>query len=66
MQSITQLLLAFLCFIILILGDGKSLTCWKPIASVKLSATVTPKFFPLYHFFPLFPPLFFYLPQRFP
>ena len=33
---------------------------------LRLSATVTPKFFPLYHFFPLFPPLFFHLPQRFP
>jgi hypothetical protein len=33
---------------------------------VRLSATVTPKFFPLYHFFPLFSPLFFHLPQRFP
>jgi hypothetical protein len=32
---------------------------------VRLSATVTPKFFPLYHFFPLFSPLFFHLPQRF-
>ena len=30
--------------------------------SLRLSATVTPKFFPLYHFFPLF----FHLPQRFP
>jgi hypothetical protein len=34
--------------------------------SVRLSATVTPKFFPLYHFFPLFSSLFFHLPQRFP
>jgi hypothetical protein len=33
---------------------------------VMLSATVTPKFFPLYHFFPLFSPLFFHLLQRFP
>jgi hypothetical protein len=33
---------------------------------VRLSATVTPKFFPLYHFFPLFFLLFFHLPQRFP
>jgi hypothetical protein len=33
---------------------------------IRLSATVTPKFFPLYHFFPLFSPLFFHLPQRFP
>jgi hypothetical protein len=32
----------------------------------RLSATVAPKFFPLYHFFPLFVPLFFHLPQRFP
>jgi hypothetical protein len=32
----------------------------------RLSATVTPKIFPLYHFFPLFFPLFFHLPQRFP
>jgi hypothetical protein len=29
---------------------------------LRLSATVTPKFFPLYHLFPLF----FHLPQRFP
>jgi hypothetical protein len=34
--------------------------------ALRLSATVTPKFFPLYHFFPLFFPLFFHLPQRFP
>jgi hypothetical protein len=34
--------------------------------SLRLSATVTPKFFPLYHFFPLFSPLFFHLPQRVP
>jgi hypothetical protein len=34
--------------------------------SLRLSATVTPKFFPLYHFSPLFVPLFFHLPQRFP
>jgi hypothetical protein len=34
--------------------------------AIRLSATVTPKFFPLYHFFPLFLPLFFHLPQRFP
>jgi hypothetical protein len=34
--------------------------------SLRLSATVTPNFFPLYHFFPLFFPLFFHLPQRFP
>jgi hypothetical protein len=33
---------------------------------LRLSATVTSKFFPLYHFFPLFFPLFFHLPQRFP
>jgi hypothetical protein len=33
--------------------------------SLRLSATVTPKFFPLYHFSPIFP-LFFHLPQRFP
>jgi hypothetical protein len=33
---------------------------------VRLSATVTPKFFPLYHFFLLFSSLFFHLPQRFP
>jgi hypothetical protein len=33
---------------------------------VRLSATVTTKFFPLYHFSPLFFPLFFHLPQRFP
>jgi hypothetical protein len=33
---------------------------------LRLSATVTSKFFPLYHFFPLFSPLFFHLPQRFP
>jgi hypothetical protein len=33
---------------------------------LRLSATVTPKFFPLYHFSPLFSPLFFHLPQRFP
>jgi hypothetical protein len=32
----------------------------------RLSTTVTSKFFPLYHFFPLFSPLFFHLPQRFP
>jgi hypothetical protein len=38
-------------------------TRWRPI---RLSATVTPKFFPLYHFFPLFFPLCFHLPQRFP
>jgi hypothetical protein len=38
-----------------------------PLASAfRLSATVTPKFFPLYHFSPLFSPLFFHLPQRFP
>jgi hypothetical protein len=35
-------------------------------AFVRLSATVTPKFFPLYHFFPLFSSLFFHLLQRFP
>jgi hypothetical protein len=34
--------------------------------SLRLSATVTPKFFPLYHFSPLFFLLFFHLPQRFP
>jgi hypothetical protein len=34
--------------------------------ALRLSATVIPKFFPLYHFFPLFSPLFFHLPQRFP
>jgi hypothetical protein len=33
---------------------------------VRLSATVTPKFFSLYHFSPLFFLLFFHLPQRFP
>jgi hypothetical protein len=33
---------------------------------MRLSATVNPKFFPLYHFSPLFSPLFFHLPQRFP
>jgi hypothetical protein len=33
---------------------------------LRLSAAVTPKFFSLYHFFLLFSPLFFYLPQRFP
>jgi hypothetical protein len=33
---------------------------------LRLSATVTPKIFPLYHFSPLFFPLFFHLPQRFP
>jgi hypothetical protein len=33
---------------------------------VRLSVTVTFKFFPLYHFFTLFPPLFFHLAQRFP
>jgi hypothetical protein len=33
---------------------------------VRLSATVTPKFFSLYHFSPIFSPLFFHLPQRFP
>jgi hypothetical protein len=32
---------------------------------IRLSAIVTPKFFPLYHFFPYFP-IFFHLPQRFP
>jgi hypothetical protein len=34
--------------------------------SLRLSVTVTPKFFPLYYFSPLFSPLFFHLPQRFP
>jgi hypothetical protein len=33
---------------------------------IRLSATVTFKFFPLYHFFPLFFSLCFHLPQRFP
>ena len=33
---------------------------------LRLSAIVTPKFFPLYHFSLLFSPLFFHLPQRFP
>jgi hypothetical protein len=33
---------------------------------IRLSATVTSKFFSLYHFFPLFFSLFFHLPQRFP
>jgi hypothetical protein len=37
-----------------------------PSIILRLSATVTPKFFPLYHFFPLFSPLFFHLPQQFP
>jgi hypothetical protein len=32
----------------------------------KAIRTVTPKYFPLYHFFSLFSPLFFHLPQRFP
>jgi hypothetical protein len=32
---------------------------------LRLSATATSKFFSLYHFFPLFSPLFFHLPQRF-
>jgi hypothetical protein len=36
------------------------------LAWLRLSATVTPKFFPLYHFSPLFFSLFFHLPQRFP
>jgi hypothetical protein len=38
----------------------------QSLRALRLSATVTPKFFPLYHFFPLFFPLFFHLPQRFP
>jgi hypothetical protein len=33
---------------------------------LSLSAIVTPKIFPLYHFFLLFFPLFSHLPQRFP
>jgi hypothetical protein len=33
---------------------------------LRLSATITPKFFPLYHFSPLCFPLFFHLSQRFP
>jgi hypothetical protein len=33
---------------------------------IRLSATVTSNFFPLYHFFPIFSPLFFHLLQRFP
>jgi hypothetical protein len=33
---------------------------------IRLSATVTSKFFLLYHFFPLFSPLFFHLPQQSP
>jgi hypothetical protein len=33
--------------------------------ALRLSATVTPKLFPLYHFFTLFFLLFFHLPQRF-
>jgi hypothetical protein len=36
--------------------------CCAPKHGIRLSATVTPKFFPPYHFFPLF----FHLPQRFP
>jgi hypothetical protein len=49
-----------------------SRACFPPLAlafnpcSLRLSAIVTPKFFPLYHFFPLLSPLFFHLPQRFP
>jgi hypothetical protein len=35
------------------------------VPCVRLSAIVTPKFFPLYHFPPYFP-LFFHLSQRFP
>jgi hypothetical protein len=37
-----------------------------PRSVLRLSATVTPKFFLLYHFSPLLFPLFFHLPQRFP
>jgi hypothetical protein len=43
-------------------GEGDS----EMHAALRLSATVTSKFFLLYHFFPLFSPLFFHLPQRFP
>jgi hypothetical protein len=39
---------------------------WRNQYALRLSATVTPKFFPLYHFFPLFSTLFFHLQQRFP
>jgi hypothetical protein len=49
-------------------GDIPSLagTLFSGSYTLRLSATVTPKFFPLYHFFPIFSPLFFHLPQRFP
>jgi hypothetical protein len=36
------------------------------LVGIRLSAIVISKFFPLYHFSPLFSPLFFHLPQRFP
>jgi hypothetical protein len=39
---------------------------WTRLKGLRLSATVSPKFFLLYHFFPYFSPLFFHLPQRFP
>jgi hypothetical protein len=48
---------------------SSSPNCWRWCPTtwdVRLSATVTSKFFLLYHFFPLFSPLFFHLPQRFP
>jgi hypothetical protein len=47
-------------------GEGRRSSMPTAAASLRLSATVTSKFFPLYHFFPLFSPLCFHLPQRFP
>jgi hypothetical protein len=41
--------------------DGERTVPWTDTTrrGLRLSATVTPKFFPLYHFFPLFSPYFF-------
>jgi hypothetical protein len=38
----------------------------QAVGPIRLSATVTSKFFSLYHFFSIFSPIFFHLLQRFP